>query len=326
MNHRERLEASISGKAVDRPPVALWRHFPVDDMQPETLAAAHVWWQREFDFDLLKVTPASSYFLYDWGLKDKWEGAVEGTRTYIKRVVETLTDWGKLSLHDPKQGSLKDVTEALKRITQELGPEEPVIMTIFNPLGNARKMAGNALLLRDLQENPKVVKPALELLTEDTINFLAALEDTGIAGIFYAVQHASKDVMSTEIYEEFGRPYDMEILAAAEKFWFNLLHLHGDNVRFDQFTDYPVQAVNWHDRETELDLASGKTKFAGAVCGGLRQMETMYLGTAEDVRAEARDAIEATGGERFILGTGCVTMTPSPYGNVRAARDVVDGG
>ena len=31
MNHRQRLEACISGNEVDRPPVALWRHFPVDD-------------------------------------------------------------------------------------------------------------------------------------------------------------------------------------------------------------------------------------------------------------------------------------------------------
>jgi uroporphyrinogen decarboxylase len=38
--HKERLQACINGQTTDRPPIALWRHFPVDDQTPETLAAA----------------------------------------------------------------------------------------------------------------------------------------------------------------------------------------------------------------------------------------------------------------------------------------------
>jgi len=45
-NHRERMQACLSGSAVDRPPVALWRHFPVDDQTPQGLAAATVNFQR----------------------------------------------------------------------------------------------------------------------------------------------------------------------------------------------------------------------------------------------------------------------------------------
>jgi uroporphyrinogen decarboxylase len=48
-------------------------------------------------------------------------------------------------------------------------------------------------------------------------------------------------------------------------------------------------------------------------------------GTAEDVMAEARAAIEATGGKRFILGTGCVTPIVAPVGNIQAARQAVEG-
>jgi uroporphyrinogen decarboxylase len=31
INHRQRLETCLSGEIPDRMPVALWRHFPVDD-------------------------------------------------------------------------------------------------------------------------------------------------------------------------------------------------------------------------------------------------------------------------------------------------------
>jgi uroporphyrinogen decarboxylase len=61
------------------------------------------------------------------------------------------------------------------------------------------------------------------------------------------------------------------------------------------------------------------------VCGGLRQLQTMMLGTPQQVRAEARAAIKATGGKRLILGTGCVTPVVAPHGNLMAARKSVEG-
>ncbi len=80
MNKRERLEAAISGQGVDRMPVALWRHFPGDDQDPAHLAAATVAFQRRWDFDFVKVTPASSFQIRDWGVQDVWTGNIEGTR------------------------------------------------------------------------------------------------------------------------------------------------------------------------------------------------------------------------------------------------------
>jgi uroporphyrinogen decarboxylase len=50
----------------------------------------------------------------------------------------------------------------------------------------------------------------------------------------------------------------------------------------------------------------------------------MLLGSADQVRAEAQEAIRATGGLRFILGTGCVTHTNAPHGNILAARQIVE--
>lgn len=69
MTKRERLEATIRGESTDRAPVAL-RHFPVDDQDPADLAASTVAFQRQYDFDLIKVTPASSFCVRDWGVED----------------------------------------------------------------------------------------------------------------------------------------------------------------------------------------------------------------------------------------------------------------
>jgi uroporphyrinogen decarboxylase len=134
MKHIDRMKACIAGDDVDRLPVALWRHFPVDDMKAETMAQAHLSFQAQYDFDLVKVTPPSGYFLYDWGLKDRWQGNMEGTRTYTNRVIDSPDDWEKLPDLDPSHGYLGEYLEALRIIRRELGPDTPMVMTFFNIL------------------------------------------------------------------------------------------------------------------------------------------------------------------------------------------------
>ena len=131
--------------------------------------------------------------------------------------------------------------------------------------------------------------------------------------------------MSEHEYREFGIPYDRRLLDAASGLWLNVLHLHGNRVMFDLLGEYPVHAVNWHDRETLPSLREGQGRIKGAVLGGLRQWDTMLRGTPEELRLEAEEAIQQTGGRRFILGTGCVTPITAPWANLRAARAVVDG-
>jgi uroporphyrinogen decarboxylase len=176
-----------------------------------------------------------------------------------------------------------------------------------------------------IRRHPEALMDALETITATTVAFVREALQTGAAGVFFAVQHASYALLSEEEYRTFGRPYDLQILEAAGEGWFNLLHLHGDEVMFDLLSDYPVQAINWHDRETPPSLAEGLERFDGAVCGGLRQWETMVRGNPEAVRAEALEALEQTGGRRFILGTGCVTPIVAPTVNIRAARQAVEG-
>ena len=89
ITHRNRIEHSILGDLPDRTPIALWRHFPIDDQAPDSLAAAIIDFQRTYDFDLVKVTPASSFCLKDWGVEDIWRGSTEGTRDYVRRIINS---------------------------------------------------------------------------------------------------------------------------------------------------------------------------------------------------------------------------------------------
>lgn len=321
--HRARIETTLSGAMPDRTPVALWRHFPVDDQTPAGLAEAVVAWQRLYDFDFVKVTPESTYSVKDWGLKDEWQGNAEGTRTYTYRPVQSPDDWLKLTPLDPRTGRIGDQITALRMIVSALGPGVPVIETIFSPLTMARKLAGEQQFLVHMRRYPDSLHAGLKTLTETILSFLDAIHETGISGIFYALQYAQLGLLSPGEFHEFARPYHLQVLEAAKDFWFTVLHLHGNDVMFEQVADFPVQVINWHDQETFPSLQKGKEIYHGIVCGGLKQWDTMVLGTPDQVWTEAQAAMEATGGQRFILGTGCVTPITAPHGNLMAARKSV---
>ena len=240
-------------------------------------------------------------------------------------MIKQPEDWTRLQALDPARGSLGDQLKCLTLLEAELGPDTPIIQTIFSPMAQAKNLVGGDQLLVHMRRYPAALHAGLKIITETTQRFVDAALKTGIAGIFYAIQHAQYGLLSEAEFAEFCQPYELQVLEAAQAGWFNLLHLHGLDVMFDQVVDFPVQAINWHDRETEPSLFEAMTRYAGVVCGGLRRNETMVLGTPESVTTEALDAIQAAGGQRFILGTGCVTPTIAPHSNIMAARNSVEG-
>ena len=319
MNKRERLEAAIAGQATDRIPIALWRHFPGDDQAPESLAAATVAFQKRWDFDFVKVTPASSFQLADWGVQDTWLGNIEGTRQYVHRPIERAGDWRGLKLLDARSGALGEQLHCLDRIVQQL-PDTPVIQTVFSPMAQAKNLAGDRLLT-DLRQHTADFKAGLDILAAVTIDFIKGIAATGAAGVFYAQQHATAHLLSEEEYRMFGREYDLRVLDALDRArqWLNVLHIHGDHIYFDRVAEYPVQVWNWHDRETKPSPKEGLTRIKGAACGGLSRDMVMLRGRPEAVQYEVSDAIEQTGGRRYIIGTGCVMMIPTPEVNIHTA-------
>ncbi|MCP4425942.1 MAG: uroporphyrinogen decarboxylase [Chloroflexi bacterium] len=322
-NKRQRLEAIIADEKPDRVPVALWRHWPGDDQDAAALAAAHLKWQRDYDWDLLKVGPASSYAVTDWGVRDEWVGHIEGTRQYTHRPIQKPSDWEKLTPLDPGKGSLATQIEALRLIGEGLGEEVPFIATVFAPLSQAKNLADNSVLLSHLRSHPDAVRQGLEAIAESTIRFIEAAKATGISGIYYAVQHARYPVMSRDEFSEWGRPFDLKVLETTKDLWLNILHIHSTDIMFDLLTDYPAQIVNWHDRDTEPTLRDGLKQIKGAASGGISQW-TLHRESPEQALAEVEDALEQTNGRRLLLGTGCVSMVTTPLRNIRALRESVE--
>jgi uroporphyrinogen decarboxylase len=320
MNHRERINAVLRGQPTDKVPVALWRHFPNDDLSAEGLAARTVEFQRAFDFDLVKVTPASGYPAEMYGAVFTDGRNREGTRDYVRRPVVSLDDWGKIAPLGAANPVFVRELAALELVRSGVGHDVPVLQTVFSPLNAARNLAGDRLM-EDLRAAPEILHGALAALTETTVLFALESLRAGADAIFFATQMATSSLMTREEFRTFGEPYDRQVLEAIRHAGadFTLLHIHGLDVYFDLLTRYPVEAVNWHDRRTPPSLKDVGCTFGGTLVGGLDEWDILAAGSPGEVLEQGRDAVARTRGRGFILAAGCVIPVDTPEENIRAA-------
>lgn len=283
------------------------------------LAARVVAFQDKFDFDFVKVTPASGYPAEMYGATFRDGRNREGTRAYITRPVNALGDWEKIAPLDATNPVFVRELAALELIREKLGGSVPILQTIFSPLNSAHNLAGERMFA-DLRERPDVLHRALRALTETTARFAVESLRAGADSIFFATQMATRQYLTEEEFREFGEPYDLQVLDAmrAAKPDFILLHIHGMDIYFDLLARWPVLAINWHDRRTAPSLKEARARFKGALVGGINEWDTLAAKSRDEGIAEVRDAIAQTSGRGFILGAGCVIPVDTPEENIRA--------
>jgi uroporphyrinogen decarboxylase len=113
-------------------------------------------------------------------------------------------------------------------------------------------------------------------------------------------------------------------LEAATAGWFNVMHLHGKNPLFKELANYPVQAMNWHDRTARPGLAEASKLFKGALMGGIEQFKTLLTESTENIKKQSQDAINQMDGRRLILTPGCTYPITVPHINLMALRNSVE--
>lgn len=331
MNHRERIQAALRGEPTDHIPVALWRHFPGDDLQPEKLAAKVVEFQQQYDFDFVKVTPASGYpsEMYGATFRVPDAGSMrlrEGTRERVTRPVMTLDDWNNITPLDETNEVFRREIQAMQLIRQQLGDDVHILQTIFSPMYAAWNLAGDRAFV-DMREHPEMFRQVLSVLAETTTRFAVASLRAGADAIFFATQMATAQYLTVDEHRRFVEPFDRQVLNAirAAKTDFIFLHIHGLDIFFDDLMRYPVDVINWHDRRTAPSLKEARAKFSGALAGGIDEWGVLAAQSAADVRAQAEDAIQQTNGRGFILAAGCVIPVDTPPDNIRAVIQAARG-
>ncbi len=288
MNKIERIDTVLAGRVPDRLPVSLWYHFGLQHGGGASLAQASLEYFHHYDFDLLKV------------MNDYFYPAPDG--------VETLRgpdDLRRFQRFRPEDTIWREQLRAVEIVHEALEHKAYFVDTVFDPWQSLRRGLAAEKMERLMTEAPEALGEALEVVTDNLIDYCRLSLQRGAAGIFLSIA-AGEEILSRENFLAHVKPYTRKLLAAiAGQGPLNIAHVHGDHLFFEDVLDLPVPIFNWWDRGPQgPNLAQIKERSDACLMGGIDQ--TLVARRSRDfLRRHVREGIAAGGERRFILANGC---------------------
>jgi len=129
----EIIKKAFNLETVDRIPYSLWKHFPEDDKEPETLVKAQLAFQKKYDSDIMKISISGRAFAADFGAEIGGYDPVSGSRFNVKYPVEKIEDWNNIKPADPNSGEFGKIIETMRLVHKEVEGRVPTMMTLFSP-------------------------------------------------------------------------------------------------------------------------------------------------------------------------------------------------
>lgn len=334
MNRVERIKAALRSEDVDRVPVSMWMHFSEVDQDPKMLAESQVEFNEKYDYDFIKMMPFGLYTTQDWGNAvrvycDKYKEPI-----VAKHAIKDISDWKHINVLPATYGTWGKQLQLAQHMSKLLKGETPFVQTIFSPLSTARKLAGDRLF-KDMKENPKLIHEVLQNITDTTKNFVRENINAGVSGFFFASQCAIHDLMNEDDYNEFALKYDSQVLDVYKnKTYFNIVHIHGDNIMFNTMASQEFNCINWHDRHTKPSLEEARNITNKCFLGGVEEVpyfvngvlhynSIMQRSTPEQIKQHVKEAIIQVDGKGLIIGPGCVVDPKTSEENLHAVRQAV---
>jgi len=326
MTSRDRVLAALAGESLDRPPVSFWGHVYHRESSAAELVAHTLERWRRFRWDWVKLNPRKHYHVEPWGVRYRYTGVPNEKPTVEHWPVRTPADWDSIDEQPHDQGALGEQLEAVRELRRALPKDVPLLQTVFTPLAILAELTEPPESLRDLiPREPKRIERALEAVTRTFERYVAAVMSAGADGLFLAtVDWGSREFVTPESLRRWSRPYDLRLLAAAGPSPYHTLHVcKGDALLFE-FADYPVAAFSWDATAPgNPGLADALARLKGAAMGGIDHEGALQRGPDAAIAAY-RNALEATGGRRFLFAPGCSIPPETPDATLTALRDEVE--
>lgn len=336
MTGEERIRALTEGGRIDRTPVGGWYHMPLVDKNVTDFTRMLIASTDFNHWDFIKIMTNGNYYTEAFGGKiqpstvaTQWCGKIE------KYPIESAEDAAKLPVLDVDNPVFDRELKVLKNLKRHYGDSIPLIATIFNPLTAVQECAGcldPGPIKKMMKEDPEALHKALRAMTKTNQNYLDALFNERIDGIFLANQYAMSHILTEQEYDEFCEPYERQIIEYCKgKTWFNMIHAHGNaNLRMDRYYGYGndvVQALNWENcpadtKEEDITrIADVRQRTDKVIIAGIDQDHDFLTANndREEVKsrlvARFRTALKENGDNRFVFAPGCALLPGGTYLN-----------
>lgn len=306
MNKKERFLAAVAGQDVDRPPVTAWVHFQSDHLDSRRTADLHSQFIQAYDWDVLKV--------------------MNDYRYPVPENVNTLDSEASLRAYqrlDMSELAFQLQFEVLRQLREELGHDTPMLETVFEPYQQIVRNVGFSQA-ENFFGQKEAALDAIEAVTETTCEYVRAVKEMGVEGIFLSINGAIPPNrprgVTEERHEVFQKPFAIRVLEAAEGM-VRVLHVHGDHLQMDRIWDYPCEVLSVSDRLTgNPSLAELRSKTDKCLMGGVDETKIQER-SVPDIAAEVDDILEQAGRQRLIIAPGCTIPSFTSKRNLDYLRE-----
>lgn len=306
MNKKERFLAAVAGQDVDRPPVTAWVHFQSDHLDSRRTADLHSQFIQAYDWDVLKV------------MNDYRYPVPENVNTLDSEA--SLRAYQRLDMSEP---AFQLQFEVLRQLREELGHDTPMLETVFEPYQQIVRNVGFSQA-ENFFGQKEAALDAIEAVTETTCEYVRAVKEMGVEGIFLSINGAIPPNrprgVTEERHEVFQKPFAIRVLEAAEGM-VRVLHVHGDHLQMDRIWDYPCEVLSVSDRLTgNPSLAELRSKTDKCLMGGVDETKIQER-SVPDIAAEVDDILEQAGRQRLIIAPGCTIPSFTSKRNLDYLRE-----
>ena len=311
MTPGERVRAAVKGERVDRVPFCFWHHFKPEGSGERLAQLTLEFFVQKFNLDIVKIMPDLHY------------PAPEEPPT----VAEQVQSLPRLDLATPM---FREQLTCIRALRSHLGEDYPLILTLFSPFTTITRFMGKQAATEQARKNPDAFGRGLATVAANLRELMAAAIDAGASGIFFSCMGATNADFTPQEYASIVRPYDLLALAGAKAGWLNIVHVHadpsqeGDDLYFEDFTDYPVSVMSWSDRVTGPTISEASTMTDKCLMGGLWERGPLTHGGEVELDNEIMSTVSQTRGRRLILANGCSVPDDVDEQWLRVARRLVD--
>ena len=337
MNSRERMEAAINLKPVDRVPNAPFYEAPICTyfgstfraalLEDQAMADAHMAALDEFKFDWVMVGMGLIGGIIPEALDCKVSFPEDVFPVIEKTTVKSMEDVDRIAKADVYTNRMERFLKGLSILKEELKGEVPIACEYISPFTIATRLRGTNEIMADMYDNPELVRALQDALVPLDIEIGRALIKSGVDYIFYGADMECPLLISPNHYREFVHEPTSKVVNELSRLGARVLpHMCGAIVKtgiVDMLLEMDIHGIMPGNltQASVLDLRELKEKVGDRVCifDNINPNGPLLIGKPEAVATETRAHLEkARGMSGYIFSTSGTTAPNTPRENFEA--------
>ena len=337
MNSRERMEAAINLKPVDRVPNAPFYEAPICTyfgstfraalLEDQAMADAHMAALDEFKFDWVMVGMGLIGGIIPEALDCKVSFPEDVFPVIEKTTVKSMGDVDRIAKADVYTNRMERFLKGLSILKEELKGEVPIACEYISPFTIATRLRGTNEIMADMYDNPELVRALQDALVPLDIEIGRALIESGVDYIFYGADMECPLLISPNHYREFVHEPTSKVVNELSRLGARVLpHMCGAIVKtgiVDMLLEMDIHGIMPGNltQASVLDLRQLKEKVGDRICifDNINPNGSLLIGKPEAVATETRAHLEkARGMSGYIFSTSGTTAPNTPRENFEA--------